>query len=129
MIRNLMAVLAVLAAGIVAAVLGLDVVAAQSSGDDRSKFIGAYELVMTEVKDPKTGEWSRTPDFNSNGYIIYGDTGHMGVHIMPKVRPRFASNPPTGEEALNALRGYTAYFGSFAVNDARIGRASCRERV
>ena len=41
----------------------------------------------------------------------------MGVHIMPKVRARFTSNPPTGEEAQAALRGYTAYFGSFAVND------------
>ena len=41
----------------------------------------------------------------------------MGVHIQPKVRPRFASNPPTGEEAQAALRGYTAYFGSFTVND------------
>jgi hypothetical protein len=36
---------------------------------------------------------------------------------MPKVRPRFASTPPTGEEAQAALRGYTAYFGSFTVND------------
>jgi hypothetical protein len=41
----------------------------------------------------------------------------MGVHIMPKVRARFTSNPPTGAEALAALRGYTAYFGSFTVND------------
>lgn len=117
MIRKLMSVVTLLTAVTIPAMLGLDGVAGQSSGDDRSKFVGAYELVMTEVKDPKTGEWSRTPDFNSNGYIIYGDTGHMGVHIMPKVRTRFASNPPTGEEALNALRGYTAYFGSFAVND------------
>jgi hypothetical protein len=41
----------------------------------------------------------------------------MGVHIMPKVRARFAANPPTPEEALAAMRGYTAYFGSFTVND------------
>ena len=114
MIRNLMAATAILAAAIG---LGFEVAAGQSSGDDRAKFVGAYELVQTEDKDPKTGEWSRTPNFNSNGYIIYGDTGHMGVHIMPKVRTRFAANPPTGDEALNALRGYTAYFGSFAVND------------
>src|SRR6185436_14995161 len=37
--------------------------------------------------------------------------------IQPKVRPRFAGNPPTGEEAQAALRGYAAYFGSFTVND------------
>jgi hypothetical protein len=38
---------------------------------------------------------------------------------MPKVRARFAANPPTGEEAQAALRGYAAYFGSFTVNDAQ----------
>ena len=31
-------------------------------------------------------------NFNSVGYITYADTGHMGVHIMPRNRPRFASN-------------------------------------
>ena len=88
-----------------------------SAKSDRARFVGTYELVTTEVKDPATGKWSATPNFNSNGYIIYADTGHMAVQIMPKVRPRFASNPPTGEEAQAALRGYTAYFGSFAVSD------------
>lgn len=84
---------------------------------DRSRFVGTYELVSIEVKDPATGAWSQTPNFNSNGYIIYADTGHMGVHIMPKVRARFASTVPTGVEAQAALTGYTAYFGSFKVNE------------
>jgi hypothetical protein len=84
---------------------------------DRARFVGTYELVSIEQKDGGTGQWSRVPGFNSIGYIIYADTGHMAVQIMPKVRARFASNPPTGEEAQAALRGYTAYFGSFAVND------------
>jgi hypothetical protein len=96
-------------------------VAGQGAGarpaNDRAKFVGAFELIQTEDRDPKTGQWVRTPNFNSNGYIIYAETGHMGVHIMPKVRTRFTSNPPTGEEAQAALRGYTAYFGSFTVND------------
>jgi hypothetical protein len=84
---------------------------------DRAKFVGTYELVTTEIKDPATGKWSQTPHFNSNGYIIYAETGHMGVHIQPKVRAHFAGNVPTGEEAKAALRGYTAYFGSFMVHD------------
>ena len=83
---------------------------------DRAKFVGTYRLITTEVKDA-SGKWSRTPNFNSIGYITYSDTGHMGVHIMPRNRPRFASNMPTGEEAQAALRGYTAYFGSFTVNE------------
>jgi hypothetical protein len=90
---------------------------ASSGSNDRARFAGTYEIVTTEVKDTATGTWSPTPNFNSNGYIIYAETGHMAVHIMPKVRARFAANPPTGEEALAALRGYAAYFGSFTVHD------------
>jgi hypothetical protein len=71
--------------------------------------VGTYELVTTEVKDAATGTWSPTPNFNSNGDIIYAETGHMAVHIMPKVRARFTANPPTGEEAQAALRGYSEY--------------------
>ena len=68
---------------------------------DRATFVGTYRLVQTEVKDDK-GQWTRTPNFNSVGYITYADTGHMGVHIMPRNRPRFAANQPTPDEALAA---------------------------
>jgi len=83
---------------------------------DRATFVGTYRLVQTEVKDDK-GQWTRTPTFNSVGYITYADTGHMGVHIMPRNRPRFAENQPTPDEALAAIRGYTAYFGPFTVDE------------
>lgn len=99
-----------------AAVPGGATQAAQASMSDRAKFVGTYRLITTEVKDA-SGQWSRTPNFNSIGYATYADTGHVGVHIMPRNRPRFASNPPTGEEAQAALRGYVAYFGSFSVDD------------
>lgn len=91
--------------------------AAQASMSDRAKFVGTYRLITSEVKDVTSGKWSQTANFNSIGYITYADTGHMGVHVMPRNRPRLASNPPTGEEAQAALRGYTAYFGSFTVDD------------
>src|SRR6202035_2740817 len=113
--RSLTTALTVAAVLFVPTVLGRGVVAGQgaaspasSSRNDRTRLLGTYEIVMTEVKDPATGKWSQTPNFNSNGYIIYADTGHMGVHIQPKVRPRFAANIPTGAEAQAALRGYTA---------------------
>ena len=119
-IKSLTIVMTVAAVVFTPALLGLDQVAGQSrtngAGGDRARFAGTYELVATEVRDAN-GKWSTTPGFNSNGYIIYAETGHMAVQIMPKVRTRFKANPPTGEEALEALRGYTAYFGSFAVND------------
>lgn len=118
--RSLNAGLAVAAMALVPAAFGIRLEAEQgaaSAMSDRARMVGTWELVTTEVRDPKTGQWAPTPNYNSNGYIIYADTGHMGVHIMPKVRARFTSSPPTGEQAQTALRGYTAYFGSFTVND------------
>ena len=91
--------------------------AAQAPMSDGANFVGTYRLVTTEVKDAADIEWVQNPNFNSVGYITYAATGHMGVHIMPRNRVRFASNPPTGEEAQAALRGYAAYFGSFTVDD------------
>ena len=92
--------------------------AAQASMGDREKFVGTYRLITTEVKDTSTGKWAETPNFNRIGYITYADTGHMGVHIMPRSRQPFTSNPPTGREAQTALRGYAAYFGSFTVDES-----------
>lgn len=121
---SLRTVLTVSAAALMPTALGIGIAArpsaapaaAQAPTNDRAKFVGTYALVTTEVKDAATGNWSQTPNFNSNGYITYSDTGHMGVHIMPKVRAKFASNMPTGEEAQAALRGYTAYFGTYTVD-------------
>ena len=92
--------------------------AMQASTSDRAKFVGTYRLLTVERKDGANGEWVERPNYHSIGYITYAETGHMGVHIMPRSRQRHASNPPTGEEAQAALRGYTAYFGSFTVDEA-----------
>lgn len=83
---------------------------------DRQKFVGTYKLVVTEVKDA-SGKWTRNPNFNSVGYITYDESGYMGVHIMPKGRAKFAANTPTPAEAQTAIRGYTAYYGQFRVNE------------
>ena len=91
--------------------------AAQAPMNDRARFVGTYSLVTTEVKDPTTGKWSQTPNFNSIGYITYSDTGQMGVHIMRKIRAKFAIAQPTPDEAKAALQGYTAYFGPYTVDD------------
>ena len=90
----------------------------QAQTGDRAKFVGTFQLITSEVKDAASGEWVPRPNYDSIGYLTYAETGHMGVHIMARSRKRHASNPPTGEEAQEALRGYTAYFGSFTVDDA-----------
>jgi hypothetical protein len=100
---------------------GLTAVAAsggQASTGDRAKFVGTFRLLTSEVKDVTSREWVPRPTYDSIGYLTYAETGHMGVHIMARSRKRHVSNPPTGEEAEEGLRGYTAYFGSFTVDDA-----------
>jgi hypothetical protein len=90
--------------------------AVQSSTSDTAKFAGTYALITTEQKDA-SGKWVQTPNFNSNGYIIYAPTGQMAVHIQPKIREKMPT-PPTGDAAKAAITGYTAYFGTYTVDEA-----------
>ena len=82
---------------------------------DSEQLVGTYRLVGREVKGAD-GSWQAVADFDSIGYITYSDTGYMGVHVMPNGRMPFADNPPTPEEAQEALRGYSAYYGPYTVN-------------
>jgi len=53
------------------------------------------------------------------GLLIYDATGHMAVQIQPD-RPRKSwpqSQPPTPQQALDAVSGYTAYFGTYTVDE------------
>jgi hypothetical protein len=89
---------------------------AQAPMGDTAKFAGTYSLITTERKDEATGKWISPPTFNSNGYVIYSNTGQMAVHIQPKVRDRMPT-PRTGEAALKAITRYTAYFGTYKVDE------------
>ena len=122
---SLKTVLAVAAAVVfIPALLGVRVTVAPSgavqppsSTSDRETFVGTYRLLTIEEKDAR-GKWAETPGFNRIGYITYAETGHMGVHIMPRSRQPFKSDPPAGQEVQTALRGYAAYFGSFTVDES-----------
>ena len=89
---------------------------AAKPGSDSSKFAGTYQLVTIEQQDDK-GQWTPTARSDSLGYIIYSPTGHMAVQIMPKNRKKYAAAEPTPDEARAAIQGYTAYFGTYSVND------------
>jgi hypothetical protein len=51
------------------------------------------------------------------GYIVYDAGGIMTVQIMPTTRPKYAGTQPTPNEAKAALTGYTAYFGTWTVDE------------
>ena len=116
------------AAGVPAGAREAAKTAAIQTGSDRAKLVGTYALVTSEVKDAN-GTWRPTPNFDSTGYITYSDTGYMGVHVMPQNRSTFAGNQPTPEEAREALRGYTAYYGPYTVHDDESAQFVVHHRV
>ena len=94
---------------------------AQGKTDARAKFIGMWQLVsrvMTRgdqvVHDPEFGD-------HPSGLLVYEQTGHMSVQIMTGERP---GSPGVTADAAppapprSADYGYTAYFGTFTVNEA-----------
>jgi hypothetical protein len=74
-----------------------------------SRFAGIYKLVQAEPRDTTSAP---------RGYLAYDSAGYMSLAIEGPNRPRFAPGPLTGEAARTALNGFTAYFGSFGVNEA-----------
>jgi len=85
-----------------------------TQGADAKRFIGTWRLVSITrdgKPDPDRGE-------HPTGLIYYDGTGRMAVQIMPdRARPKFAGPQPTPDEARAALIGYTAYFGTYSVDE------------
>ena len=86
--------------------------------DDASKSVVGMWRLVSIVQD---GGQAPNRGARPTGLIVYDASGQMSVQIMPdRIRPKFASTEPTPEEAKEALRGYTAYFGTYSV-DQRAG--------
>ena len=83
-------------------------------GDDARKLFGAWRLVETTSDGQVRPERGACP----LGLITYHESGWMAAQIQPDRPPvAMAGAEPTGEEAKAALYGYTAYFGSFTVDE------------
>ena len=87
-----------------------------ASGRGREEFIGSWRLVET------TSDGKLRPERGANpiGMITYHESGWMSAQIQPD-RPSvgMAGVEPTGEEAKAALFGYTAYMGTYTVDEKR----------
>jgi len=82
------------------------------TGDGRA-VIGTWRLV--EVHGPAEMHARRGP--NPDGMIFYDANGYMGVQIAPdRERGDFKSGIPTPEQAVAAMIGYGAYFGTYSVD-------------
>jgi hypothetical protein len=93
------------------------------SNNLRKRLIGTWRLVSFEDRDDPNGEWTYRYGKNPKGYFIYDETGHVTIQIMrTPPPPKFASGDdakPTPEEAMAIYSGYSAYFGTYTVDEAR----------
>ena len=79
------------------------------------RFIGTWRLIAIEG-DTGTTAADRGP--HPTGLIYYDATGHMAAQIQPdRPRPAWSGRLPTPEQALDAIRGYTAYFGTYTIDE------------
>src|SRR6266516_5622352 len=97
--------------------------AKSSSNSLRKQLIGTWRLVSYEDRDDPNVEWKYRYGKNPQGYLIYDQTGHVTIQIMrTPPPPKFASGndaKPTPEEALAVYSGYSAYFGTYTVDEAK----------
>lgn len=88
-----------------------------------SKFIGTWRLMSVEARRPN-GEVAPLPARYGTkpvGYLMYDNTGHVAVQIMRPDRPKFAVNDidkGTADELKAAWDGYSAYLGTYEINEA-----------
>lgn len=97
--------------------LGSAGVGGQSARQSKTakRFIGTWRLVSITGGNANT---ATSRGAHPTGYIMYDATGHMAVQIMPdRVRPKYAGTSPTPDEARAALIGYTAYFGTYTIDE------------
>ncbi len=88
-----------------------------------SGLIGTWALVSYESSDSESRQY-RGP--KPAGLLYYDRTGHMAVQISPDRQRRRFTGPlagvftgpqPTPDEALDAVSGYAAYFGTYTVDE------------
>src|SRR5262245_46122904 len=85
----------------------------------KEDLIGTWHLVSSEFRHAD-GEVTYPLGKKAVGLLIYTADGHMAVHLMRTDRPAFASGDAfqgTPEEIKAAYEGYTAYFGTYTVDE------------
>jgi Lipocalin-like domain len=88
---------------------------AQTAQPPGTRLLGTWRLVGFQSDSFTVAARGARP----TGLLIYDATGHMAVQIQPDRRRASwpQSQAPTPEQALDAVRGYTAYFGTYSVDE------------
>ena len=85
-----------------------------------NEFIGAWRLVSVEDREPD-GSLIHPYGERPAGLLLYDEAGRMSVQIMRRDRARLSSNDwgeVAAEEVKSAIEGYTAFFGTYEINEA-----------
>lgn len=87
-----------------------------SRESDAKRFVGSWRLVETTRDGKVRPERGAHP----TGIITYHESGWMAAQIQPDRPPIDCSeSDATPEQVAAAADGYTAYFGTYAVDDVR----------
>jgi hypothetical protein len=92
-------------------------VASQASGQTTqppARLLGTWRLVAFQSDSFTVAARGAHP----TGLLMYDATGHMAVQIQPDRRRAFwPQSQATPQQALDAVHGYTAYFGTYSVDE------------
>ena len=95
----------------------------RTSATVADKLVGTWRLVSIESSNKET---QRLRGLHPTGVLNYDKAGRMAGQIMPDRKRRIFTGPtspitgspaPTPDEASDALAGYTAYFGTYSVDE------------
>jgi hypothetical protein len=85
----------------------------KSQEELRKPFVGTWRLISIEGGPENAANRGAKP----TGIIMYDQHGLMNVQIMPdRPRPKYTGTP-NAEQALDAMRGYTAYWGTYTIDE------------
>jgi Lipocalin-like domain len=85
---------------------------AKSQTELRKPFVGSWRLVSIEGGTNQTTRGSKP-----TGIIIYDAHGNMAAQIQPdRPRPTYTGTPSV-EQMAERMRGYTAYFGTYTIDE------------
>ncbi len=80
---------------------------------DTQRLIGSWRHIGSTSGGKPRAERGAAP----KGIIIYDTYGYMACQVAPDRDVSKAGDKPTGEEAIAALDGHIAYFGTYSVDE------------
>ncbi len=84
------------------------------------RIVGTWKLIEARDLDTESGKW--TPTFGKpgtlSGYFMYDVNGFTSVQIMTTPpQPKYKSDYPTAEEALEIFKNYINYYGTYTLSE------------